>query len=170
MTKLIPSLSGLYSISSDGCLIYSLYNKGRKRSRPLLLSPVKSKDGYMRISLTCADHKRRTFLVHRLVADAYLKTSPMEVNHINGVRHDNRAENLEYVSHSQNVLHSYNVLAHPRTGSKKTCPVVCVEASTLFLSMKSAAESVGGCDQGIHQAVTRGWVYKGFHWSRARVV
>ena len=49
-----------------------------------------------------------TRLVHRLVAEAFLGSPPdgYEVNHINSVKDDNRIENLEYVTRSQNLLHA----------------------------------------------------------------
>jgi hypothetical protein len=59
----------------------------------------------------------QTLYVHRLVAmawhaDTYLAGA--EVNHINGNPRDNRAENLEWVTHRQNILHSYRTLQTPR--------------------------------------------------------
>jgi hypothetical protein len=46
-------------------------------------------------------------MVHRLVAAAFIGEPPpgKEVNHINAVRSDNRASNLEYVTRSQNMAH-----------------------------------------------------------------
>ena len=59
----------------------------------------------------------QTLYVHRLVAmawhaDTYFDGA--EVNHINGNPRDNRAENLEWVTHRQNILHSYRTLQTPR--------------------------------------------------------
>ena len=65
----------------------------------------------------------QTLYVHRLVAmawhaDTYFAGA--EVNHINGNPRDNRADNLEWVTHRQNILHSYRTLQtprkHPQTG------------------------------------------------------
>lgn len=51
-------------------------------------------------------------MTHRLVADAFLGPIPhgMQVNHKNGEKHDNRVENLEIVTASENRAHSYRVL------------------------------------------------------------
>lgn len=61
--------------------------------------------------------RRRTLYVHRLIAmawhaDTYFAGA--EVNHINGNPRDNRADNLEWVTHRQNILHSYRTLQTPR--------------------------------------------------------
>jgi len=54
---------------------------------------------------------------HRAIALAFLGPPPegkSEINHKNGVRDDNRLENLEWVSRSENQLHRYRVLKHNR--------------------------------------------------------
>lgn len=51
--------------------------------------------------------------VHRVVLEAFHGPSPrpnMDCNHINGIKSDNRPENLEWCTRSFNVLHSYRVL------------------------------------------------------------
>jgi len=59
----------------------------------------------------------QTLYVHRLIAmawhtDTYFAGA--EVNHTNGNPRDNRADNLEWVTHRQNILHSYRTLQTPR--------------------------------------------------------
>lgn len=50
-----------------------------------------------------------TKMAHRLIAEAFIGPQPdgHEINHINGVKTDNRPENLEYVTHADNVRHSF---------------------------------------------------------------
>ena len=82
-----------------------VYNRHNKK-----LSPCDNGKGYLILGLMI-EGKRRTIAVHRLVALAYLdnpKNLP-EVNHINANRLDNNVSNLEWVTHGENVKHSYQL-------------------------------------------------------------
>lgn len=93
---------------------YEVSSEGRLRRKGRVLRPHKQKTGYVLVKMYEANTKQATLskLVHRLVADAFLGPIPdgMQVNHKNGVRSDNRVENLGIVTAAENNLHAYRVL------------------------------------------------------------
>ena len=93
----------------------------------------------------------RKFLVHRLVAHAFLGPPPIEaawqVNHIDGNCSNNRKDNLEWASHSENILHSYATNpSRGNAGLSSTRPVMVRHMGshnwTRFSSIKLAAETM----------------------------
>lgn len=74
--------------------------------------PRYDKDGYYIIGTRHDDGRTTTARVHRLVAEAYIPNPdnlPV-INHINGIKNDNRVENLEWSSVAQNTQHGYDYL------------------------------------------------------------
>lgn len=92
---------------------YQIYQNGKiwsdKADRYLKLQTCKL--GYKRVALV-VNGKRSMFSVHRLVAFKYLKNDKnlSDVNHIDGIKSNNNADNLEWVTHAENMKHSVNVL------------------------------------------------------------
>ena len=102
---------GLYKISNEG-EVYSLVSKKILKSFPHY------EKGYIRHCLY-KNKSKKTLSTHRLVAFAFipnLENKP-EVNHINGIKSDNRVENLEWVTASENCIHSFKIgLNTPKVG------------------------------------------------------
>ena len=93
----VPGYEGLYWVSNLG-RVKSLY----KRIREQILKPGKV-NGYLQVQLF-KEGKRRFFLVHRIVWEAFKGPIPegMEINHLNECTWDNRLENLSLATPKEN--------------------------------------------------------------------
>lgn len=89
--------------------IKSLWNSQTKKEK--ILKPWKNLCWYLYVGLYKNSNKKH-YLVHRLTAIAFLDNSEnkKEVNHINWIKNDNRIENLEFCTRSENTIHNIKVL------------------------------------------------------------
>ena len=115
----IEGYEGLYLVSNQGNVRSLNYrHTGKIRN----LKPQKDKKGYLAIGL-CRNGGLKWGKIHRLVASAFIPNpeNKPQVNHINGNKADNRAENLEWATDSENIRHAYKTgLKHgdPEWGRK----------------------------------------------------
>lgn len=114
--KDIEEYEGLYQISNLGRVKslerYVITKHGYQLPiSKKILKQITNKFGYKKVELN-KNGKGKSYSVHRLVAKTYLKdyNENLQVNHVNGIKDDNRVENLEMVTASQNQWHSYHVL------------------------------------------------------------
>lgn len=105
----VVGYEGLYMVSNMGNVMGVPKNA---QSGHLIKQQENPKGrGYMAVCL-CKDNVKKKFAVHRLVATAFIPNLDRkpEVNHKNGNRADNRVENLEWSTRSENESHAYRVL------------------------------------------------------------
>ncbi len=129
----VPGYEGLYQVSDRG----QVFSVRRKKLRKL----NDTGRGYLQVALA-KDGQRTHPLVHRLVAEAFipnLENKP-QINHINGDKTDNRVENLEWCTMSENLFHRHQILHQP---GGRCCPVVCVNTGQAYPSAKVAAKALG---------------------------
>lgn len=112
----IPGFSR-YEASTDGRLRTLNY----KRSGCVrVISPAIGIDGYPQTMLLCDDGKYKSMKVHKFVCLAFLgpRSEGQEVNHKDGNKTNNRPDNLEYCTRSENMIHAFaNGLEKPKRGA-----------------------------------------------------
>ena len=147
---------GRYEIDRDG----NVFNARNGKQ----LKPGKQSRGYLTVSLYdgSSPKKPRSFCVHRLVADAFLGSSDLQINHKNGDKSDNRVENLEYCTAGHNIRHSVNVLGNnkgTRNGRAKLTPEIVEQIKQSTESNVSLGLRFGLSSQHIGQ------IKMGRYWS-----
>lgn len=109
--KDIQGYENQYQISNFGRVrsLDRIDSRGWKRKGKIMKLCVKE-DGYSVIGLTKNNYQKK-FLVHRLVAEAFLKKTneTEEVNHIDENKQNNNVNNLEWCSHLKNMHHTQSL-------------------------------------------------------------
>lgn len=105
MAKFVPINGFTDYIISDTGIVKSL-----KSGKEHIMSPSAHPQGYRYISLSKNGQKWATS-VHRLVCNHFIPNpeNKPEVNHKNGIKSDNRVENLEWCTASENTQHSFDI-------------------------------------------------------------
>lgn len=135
--KDVKEFEGLYQVSNFGGVKSLNYNHtGKER----VLRPRLANTGYYLVGLW-ENGKKREKPIHRLVAETFINNpNNLEcVNHINGIKTDNRIENLEWITRKENNIHAIRAgLVKEFNGGKKK-PIRCPELNMNFESIHDAA-------------------------------
>jgi hypothetical protein len=103
----VAGYEGIYAVSNHGNVMSMNYAKSKL---PGLMS-FNLRRGYRSVFFCKIGEKCRWFTVHTLVARAFLGERPSgnHINHRNGVKTDNRVENLEYCTPAENSKHNFKI-------------------------------------------------------------
>ena len=151
---------------------YEISDMGRIRrlSDGGLMRPAINQNGYQHVVLS-KNGKTKDFRVHRLVATHFIenKAGKRDVNHKNGIKTDNRAANLEWLTHSENELHKIYTLETPSKLLGACRPVKCLNTGVVYRSISEAKRELNLPKSTHIQEVCAGKLKqtKGLKWSYA---
>ena len=152
--KNINGYEGYYQVSNYGKI--KTFNAYHHKGKEMICIGRKLNNGYIGFSLQ-KEKIIKQELVHRLVAKAFIPNPENKkvINHINGIKNDNRVENLEWCTQKENINHSI------KTGlsTKKFTPFVGINIKTrekiYFENIEDASVFVKGNRSNIHKCLQK---------------
>lgn len=189
--KEIPGCDGNYMISNLGRVKSKerTYKSGRsygiaRKNKEKVLKNCVGNSGYEQVTLTLANGKRKSFHIHRLVAEAFVPNNKKYtcVNHIDENKRNNKASNLEWcnVSYNNNYGTRIQRVIESKINGKKSQPVIQKKNGLViatFPSLRQVERSLGynktlisACCKGIYkQAYGYEWEY-GYAMAKDKII
>lgn len=162
----VVGYEGIYSVNARG-EVKRLVSRFGHAAGGLMAVGINAKNKYAYVCL-CRDGKAKTTRLHKVVAAAFYGPCPngMQINHKDGRKTNNAANNLEYVTQSENMLHAYrNGLQKPRLGSDVVFSKLTVsQVEQIMLLEGTATHFEIGKRFGVDRK-TISSIYSGFSWS-----
>jgi hypothetical protein len=170
----VPGWEGIYQVSDKGRLKSF---KGEPSGR--VLSNKNKTGGYFNVVLCGKGRERKSIKLHRLVAEAFVPNpeGKPQVNHKDGNKQNNSADNLEWVTEKENMEHAaksnpaflkemnkWNRIVRPKRVLQRS---LSGKILGVFLNCKEASRATGICGRNIHQVASKTEYKPGFIRSQA---
>src|SRR5699024_7234595 len=153
--KPVVGYEGIYEVSSLGrvksCERTIIRSNGREINFPdKIMKPSINHKGYLIIKLR-KNVKRTDRFEQRIVSKAFIDNTlnKEQINHKNGNKKDNRAQNLEWVTNQENMAHAYKVLGRTNKDASESRKRVVEQLSddhsvvSVFSSIQEAVDKTG---------------------------
>jgi hypothetical protein len=122
---------------------YDIYENGQVFSRKTNKFLKQLEKQYKCVDLYIDCNKPKRYFIHRLIAENFI-SNPLNkpyVNHIDGNKYNNNINNLEWVTHKENIRHCWDNGFHKIVRPVKR--VICQNSGLVYESAKEAAEKLG---------------------------
>lgn len=128
-----------YAINKNGIIISLTYNS--KSNFYYIINPVKEKSGYIKVKLFNNKGKRKTLLLHRLIAKTFIPNpnNYPEINHKDYNRSNNSVDNLEWCDRDYNNKYSAKNHNHINTNKIKIRRVNIITNEIMIFNFMSEA-------------------------------
>lgn len=162
MTEIWKTVSGFpnYKVSNTGKILSSARRKEK------IIKPIMQNNGYYQVAL-CRNGETQRFPIHRVVAASFCERGEGKtvVNHKDGNKANNHANNLEWVTQKENISHAINVLGVDYKNANHKAKEVLRSDGKVFPSVAEASRKTG-CSRSNIQLVLRGKrkTCAGFGW------